>query len=223
MKRFLVLLPLLALLSGCGSNSNRRVELNENTGQLLPVSALAMDTHKRGYTMTVESIRQDSLNGDAAPAYFTVEGETFDELFQRADELLASRLYLSHAQAVVVSPSIAQNALPALVDCLLGRPDARLTLRIAVARGAAPDEVLRADAVVEGLPGVALAALLDQRAADGSMADCPLFRLLDREMSHQPFSLPVLKLSGDGHAAPDGSVQISDDGMTFTTGGERHA
>ena len=165
MKRFLVLLPLLALLSGCGSNSNRRVELNENTGQLLPVSALAMDTHKRGYTMTVESIRQDSLNGDAAPAYFTVEGETFDELFQRADELLASRLYLSHAQAVVVSPSIAQNALPALVDCLLGRPDARLTLRIAVARGAAPDEVLRADAVVEGIPGVALAALLDELEA----------------------------------------------------------
>lgn len=79
-------------------------------GQLLPVSALAIDTHAAGYQMTVESIRQDSLDGDAAPAYFSVEGATFDELFQRADALLASRLYLSHAQAIVVSPAVVQTA-----------------------------------------------------------------------------------------------------------------
>ena len=95
MKRLCILFPLLALLSGCGARSDRQVELNQNTGQLLPVSALAIDTHKNGLVMTVETVRQDSLNGDAAPAYFTVEGETFDELFLRADELLASRLYLS--------------------------------------------------------------------------------------------------------------------------------
>lgn len=223
MKRLCILFPLLALLSGCGARSDRQVELNQNTGQLLPVSALAIDTHKNGLVMTVETVRQDSLNGDAAPAYFTVEGETFDELFLRADELLASRLYLSHAQAIVVSPPVAQFALPALVDSLLNRPDARLTLRIAVARDAAPDEVLRADAVVEGIPGVALAALLDRRAADGSVADCPLFRLLDREMSGLPFSLPVLKLSPDGHAAPDGSARLADGELSFTTGGTRHA
>lgn len=223
MKRLCLLLPLLTLLSGCSPRSDRRAELNQNASQLLPVSALAIDTHENGFAMTVETVRQDSLNGDAAPAYFTVEGETFDELFLRADELLASRLYLSHTQAIVISPPLAQFSLPALVDSLLGRPDVRLTLRIAVARNAAPDEVLRADAVVEGIPGMALAALLDRRAADGSLADCPLFRLLDRTMSDLPISLPVVKLNQDGHAAPDGSVQLAYNTLTFTTGGTRHA
>lgn len=221
MRRFLLLIPLLTLLSGCGNG--RQTELNQNTGQLLPVSALAIDTHENGFVMTVETVRQDSLNGDAAPAYFTVEGETFDELFLRADDLLASRLYLSHAQAILVSAPVAQYSLPALVDSLLNRSDARLTLRIAVARNAAPDRVLRTDAVVEGIPGVALAALLDRRATDGSVADCPLFRLLDREISGLPVSLPVLRLDGDGHAAPDGSARLADGELSFTTGGTRHA
>ena len=216
MRRIFVLLPVVFLLTGCGTHAGRRVELNQNTGQLLPVSALAMDMHERGYTMTVESMRQDSLDGDAVPAYFTVEGETFEELFQRADELLASRLYLSHAQVILVSSSVARAALPELTDSLLARPDARLTLRIAVARAAAPDEILRADAVTEGIPGVALAALLDQRAADGSVADCPLFRLLDRQESGQPVYLPVLRLSDDGHAAPDGSARLDGGALVYT-------
>lgn len=223
MKRILILLPLFALLTACGTDQNRRVELNQDAGQILPVSALAIDLHEQGYIMTVESIRQDSLNGDAAPAYFSVAGETFDGLFTLADELLASRLYLSHTQVIVVSASVAGGALPALVDSLLARPDARLTLRIAVARGAAPDEILRADAVVEGIPGVALASLLDQRASDGTLADCPLFRLIDRQTGGHPFSLPALRLDSDGHAAPAGSVTMENGVLTFPSGGERHA
>lgn len=206
MRRLLILLPFILLLAGCG----RQTVLMQDAGQLLPVSALAIDARAHGgYAMTVESIRQDSLDGDAAPAYFSVGGETFDELFRRADELLANRLYLSHAQAIVVSPAVAQTALPALTESLLARPDARLTLRIAVAHGAPPDEVLRADAVSEDIPGMALAALLDERAKDGSMADCPLFRLLDHQAGGDSFSLPALRLNGDGHAAPDGSVQLT--------------
>ena len=148
MKRIFFVLPLLFLLAGC----DRQAVRIQDAGQLLPVSALAIDTHASGYQMTVESIRQDSLDGDAAPAYFSVEGATFDELFQRADALLASRLYLSHAQAIVVSPAVVQTALSALTQSLLARPDARLTLRIAVARDASPDAVLRAPAVSEDIP-----------------------------------------------------------------------
>lgn len=217
------LLSLFILLSGCAPGGSGQAKLNQNTGQLFPVSALAIDTHGSGYTMTVESIRQDSLEGDACPAYFSVEAESFDELFDRADQMLPSRLYLMHARTVLISDAIAQHTLETLADSLLARPDARLTLRIVVARGHTPDEVLRAEAISDGIPGVALAGLLDQRASDGLVADCPLFRMIDQQVSGVPFALPVLTLSSDGHAAPDGSAQIANGTLTYITGGAGHA
>lgn len=216
MRRYLALLSLFFLLSGCYADGNHRVEINQDAGQILPVSALAIDQHDNGYQMTVESIRQDSLDGDAQPAYFTVEAADFDALFDRADKLLASRLYLSHALVIVVSEPLAQNDLPALTQSLLARPDARLTLRIAVAQNATPDQILRAKSITDGIPGLALAALLDERATDGTLADSPLFRILDWQASGQVFSLPVLTPNLDGHTAPGGSIEIS-------PGGDAHA
>ena len=220
---FLGMLFLLIFLCGCSAGGSGQAELNQNTGQLLPVSALAIDTSDGGYTMTVESIRQDSLEGDASPAYFSVEAEHFDELFEHADELLANRLYLMHARTVLISDGVARHALTALADSLLARPDARLTLRIVVARGYTPDEVLRAQAISTDIPGVALAGLLDQRASDGLVADCPLFRMVDQQLSGVPVALPVLTLSRDGHAAPDGSVFVKAGGLTYTSGRNVHA
>ena len=214
MKRFLLCFPLFFLLNGCAAHENQRVEINQGAGQILPVSALALDTHPDGYQMTVESIRQDSLDGNAAPSYFMVEAADFDALFVRADELLASRLSLSHALVILLSDDIAADALDELTASLLKRPDARLTLRFAVVHDATPDRVLRAQSVNEGIPGIALAALLDKRAADGSLADCPLFRVLDAQARGRAFSLPVLQLNTDGHAAPSGNVPI---------GGANHA
>lgn len=223
MKRLSATALIVALLSGCAPGGSRQAELNQSTGRLLPVSALAIDTRGPVYTMTVESIRQDSLDGNAAPAYFSVEAETFDELFAHADQMLASRLYLMHARTVLISDAVARHALDALADSLLARPDARLTLRIAVAREHTPDDILRAVAISEGIPGVALADLLDRRASDGTVADCPLFRMLDRQVSGVTFSLPVLRLSPDGYAAPGGSVEIANGTLTYTTGGVQHA
>lgn len=218
MKKILPFLLLALLLSGCDADANNRVDINQDAGQILPVSALSIDRCAGGFQMTVESIRQDSLDGDVSPGYFTVQAADFPALFDRADELLASRLYLSHAQVILVSQSVPQNDLPALVDSLLARPDARLTLRIAVAQGATPDELLRAEALTEGIPGMALAALLDKRASDGSLADSPLFRILDCLCSGQALSLPVLTPNLDGHTAPGGSLALPP-----FTGGDSHA
>lgn len=214
---------LAASLTGCSPNGSGQTELNQSTGQLLPISALAIDTTASGYTMTVESIRQDSLEGDASPAYFSVEAESFADLFTRADQMLANRLYLMHARVVLISDDIARHRLAMLADSLLARPDARLTLRIAVTHGYTPDEVLRAEAISSGIPGVAMAGLLDQRASDGLVADCPLFRMVDQQLSGRPFALPVLTLSIDGHVAPGGSIQLKADGNMDSTGGTGHA
>lgn len=209
MKRLLILIPCLFMLTGCQTVKNNRVELNQNAGQILPVSALAIDKNDNIYNMTIESIRQDSLDGEVTPAYFTVSSTDFDSLFEVADLMLASRLYLNHASVIVISKEVAQNDLDILVESLLNRPDARLTLRIAVSEGYTPDEVLKAPSVTDGIPGMALSSLLDKRAEDGTVADFPMFRILDYESDGRDIALPLLTLTKDGHVTPYSSVIIS--------------
>ncbi len=217
MKRLLALIFGLLLIACC--YANRDNGMVQDAAQLLPVSALAVSTCPEGYLMTIESIQQDSLDGDAAPAYFSVKGTDFSTMFEQADSLLASRLYLSHAQVILASKEVLQQALPALADSLLARPDARLTLRIATVEQGDVADVLCAESIDGSVPGMALAELLDQRAADGTLADAPLFRILDWQQSNQPVALPVLGLTEDGYAAPAGSALLQNGEVQFLSGG----
>lgn len=205
MKKLLFCLPLLFFLGGCG-----RIELGEEAGQLLPVSALALSLQEDGeISLTLESIRQDSLDGGATPVYLSASGADLSSAFDNADQMLAHRLYLSHAQTILISPAFAAEQLPELIEYLLNRRDARLSIRIATARDAAPEDALRADAVAEEIPGVALSAMLDQRAKEGRLPNLPFYRLLDRYLQNEDFSLPALSVSADGHVQPNGQAVFS--------------
>ena len=212
MKKLLLLTICLLMLTGCQQTKNKRVELNQNAGQILPISALAIDKKDNLYQMTIESIRQDSLDGEVSPAYFTVEAENFSDLFYNADMMLASRLYLSHASIIIVSENIAKFDIDNLVNRLIERPDARLTLRIAVAENSTPDEILQTPSVTDGIPGMALSSLLEKRTKDQTFLDFPMFRILDYRLDGRDIALPVLTLSDDGHVSPKSSIIISSDG-----------
>ena len=200
------------MLAGCQPIKNKRVELNQNAGQILPISALAIDKEDDLYKMTIESIRQDSLDGEVTPEYFTVKADDFSKLFYNADMMFASRLYLSHASVVIISEEIARFDIDKLIDSLIQRPDVRLTLRIAVSESASPDEILQAPSVTDGIPGMALSSLIEKRTKDQTFKDFPMFRILDYRLNGRDIALPVLILSDDGHAAPDSSIIISKDG-----------
>lgn len=212
MKKLLLLIICLLMLTGCQQTKNKRVELNQNAGQILPISALAIDKEDNLYKMTIESIRQDSLDGEVSPAYFSVKAENFSDLFYNADMMLASRLYLSHASIVIISEDIARFDIDNLVNSLIERPDARLTIRIAVAENSTPDEILQAPSVTDGIPGMALSSLLEKRTKDQTFSDFPMFRILDYRLNGRDIALPVLILSDDGHVSPKSNIIISSDG-----------
>lgn len=212
MKKLLLLITCLLMLTGCQQTKNKRVELNQNAGQILPISALAIDKKDNLYKMTIESIRQDSLDGEVSPAYFSVKAENFSDLFYNADMMLASRLYLSHASIVIISEDIARFDIDNLVNSLIERPDARLTIRIAVAENSTPDEILQAPSVTDGIPGMALSSLLEKRTKDQTFSDFPMFRILDYRLNGRDIALPVLILSDDGHVSPKSNIIISSDG-----------
>ena len=212
MKKLLLLIICLLMLTGCQQTKNKRVELNQNAGQILPISALAIAKEDNLYKMRIESIRQDSLDGEVSPAYFSVKAESFSDLFYNADMMFASRLYLSHASIVIISEDIARFDIDNLVNSLIERPDARLTIRIAVAENSTPDEILQAPSVTDGIPGMALSSLLEKRTKDQTFSDFPMFRILDYRSNGRNIALPVLILSDDGHVSPKSNIIISSDG-----------
>ena len=133
------------------------------------------------------------------------------------------KLYLSHARTVVIDASIAEQGIGPLVRALLARSDVRLTLRLAVARDVTADEIVRAQAVVEDIPGEALGSLLDGHTARGELPDLPLCRVADRILSGGDFSLPAVTLTGDGRVIPAGQADFRLARMTGFSGGDSDA
>ena len=210
MKRCLQLAALalcLLLCAGCTSRGG--------AGDLLPVLSAGISAQPDGsLQLTAEAVRQNSLEGDAASLYLTASGNNPDALFAGAEQLLAGKLYLSHARTVVIDASIAEQGIGPLVRALLARSDVRLTLRLAVAR---------AQAVVEDIPGEALGSLLDGHTARGELPDLPLCRVADRILSGGDFSLPAVTLTGDGRVIPAGQADFRLARMTGFSGGDSDA
>lgn len=193
----LILMLCLLPLSGCSAESP------------LPVSAAAISHTSEGYTMTAELIRQDSLDGNATPVYLTAEGESLPALFENANQKLGGHFYFSHAETVLIDISLAKDeGITELVDYLTARQDARLTLRLVVARGATADEILRLEALSESIPGVALYEMLEGLAQQESLPDLPLYKVKNALQQDEPLMLPCLYRTEDKHAAAGGFAVI---------------
>lgn len=195
MKRCFALCVLCAaLLCGCSA---------ENP---LPVSAAAMSRTADGYRLTAELIRQDSLDGDAAPVYLSVEAEDLPSLFAEAERRLGGHFYFSHAETVILDEGLAEAGIRELTGWLAERQDARLTLRLVVARDASADELLQLEALGEAIPGVALYELLEGLSARGDVPDAPLYKVQNALAQGQTVQLPYLYATEDEHAAAGGAA-----------------
>lgn len=194
MKRFLICAALLLQLCECSAETP------------LPVSAAAVSRTAGGYEMTAELIRQDSLDGDAAPVYLGAEGKTLPALFRDAERQLGGRFYFTHAETVIIDETLAETGLSELAAFLAARQDARLTLRLVVARGIPAGELLQLDALGGSVPGVALYELLEGLAGRGDIPDAPLYKVQNALTMGEPALLPCLRETSDGHAAAEGAA-----------------
>ncbi|MGE4548639.1 MAG: hypothetical protein AB7C89_03685 [Intestinibacillus sp.] len=218
MKRIaaLVLLPLL--LTGCGDAREASV--------LSPVSAAALSNDATGLQLTVETVWQDSTEGKATPQYLTAEAATIPNLFASATNNVGGEFYFSHAQAFIIDEATARNGLLPLCTYLCDRHDARLGIRLVVARGAKANEVLRAWAPGGEIPGLALGRMLSQGKKRGSGVDMPLFRFLNLLLSGQNVrtALPAVSVGIDGEAVPAGLALFEGDRLVgFSDGGANDA
>ncbi len=196
-KPCLALLCLL-LLMGCGDA--------REAGVLSPVSAAALSQSTNGFTLTAETVFQDSADGSATPEYLSGEGQNIPAVFAAVANNVGSEFYFSHAQTIVLDPAIAQESLLALCNFLADESEIRLDVRLCVARDTTAEEVLRAWAPNGEVPGFALSRMLAQGESRGTGVNMPLFRFWDDLLSARPSSLPAVTLGKDGTAIPAGTA-----------------
>lgn len=199
-----LLIPLfLLLLCGCSR-------------EVSPVSTLALDREDSGYRMTAEIVRQDSLDDTAAPAYLSATGHDLPELIRNVENLLPGELYLSHAQVLLISEQVAQDSILALADYLCLDNDVRLSLRVAVVRGGAADELMKTGDEV-----FALSEMLDRSAEAGTLPDMPLYRAAEVLHADGTAILPALRVDEFGQTAPAGTAVFANERLScFLDGSE---
>ena len=93
-----ILLLLSLLLCGCAR-------------EVSPVSALALDRKDDVYRLTAEVVRQASLDDAASRAYLSATGRDLPELLTNLSNILPGELYLSHAQVLLISESVAEESI----------------------------------------------------------------------------------------------------------------
>lgn len=197
-----ILLLISLLLCGCAR-------------EVSPVSALALDRTDDVYRLTAEVVRQDSLDDAASPAYLSATGRDLPELLTNLSNILPGELYLSHAQVLLISESVAEESILPLVDYLCTENDVRLSLRVAVVRDGTATDLLQNDDEV-----YALSELLDRAAQEGTLPDMPLYRVSEVLHADGTAILPALYLDEFGQTAPAGTAVFANERLSCFLDGD---
>lgn len=218
MKKYAVILLLLSLvLTGC---SDAR-----ETSVLSPVSSAAISNGATGMHLVVETVWQEGSESKATPQYMTSEATTIENLFASATNNMGGEFYFSHAQVMILDEQTARDGVLPICTYLCDRRDARLGIRLAVARDATAEEVLRAWAPGSEIPGIALGRMLSQGEKRGSGIDMPLFRFLNLILAEDTVktALPAVSIGQDGQAVPAGLALFEGDKLIgFSDKGAAH-
>ena len=123
MKRIVLLACCILCLCGCTGAK----ELEE----LQIVAGLYLDTTDSGsLRLTAETV--DFSDGTEKPAVYSAEGMGIGECMTRMMDLCGRKLYLSHAEVIVVSKQYADTRFRELTEYILHDNDLRFTTAVAV-------------------------------------------------------------------------------------------
>lgn len=208
MKRIIILLFLLPLC-GCAR-------------EVSPISALALDKIGEEYKLTVEVVRQDTLDDIATPSYLSAQGKDMTELLTNIEHVLGNEMYLSSAGVLLIDESVAKDGILTLSDYFCTDSTVRLSLRIAVVRNASAAEMLALREEV-----FALSDLLETSVNNGTSPDISLYQITDALHANGTAILPALYIDEFGQAAPAGTAVFKNAKISCyldgNAGGQPHA
>lgn len=171
MKKMISLLGLICFtLSGCKDY----IEV-EN---LTIVTAIAVDKYQENqYKLAIEVVKFSDDKTDVT--IVEAVGVNFLDAMSNAVKITGNDLYLSHAQAIIISEEVAKDSIYQFIDYAYRNTDFRLNIPFLVAKDTKALEILKANSLIDDIAGVQIKKIVDSNELISEIPSIPIYEFID--------------------------------------------
>jgi len=137
MKKILILITVVLLLTGCYDN----IELDD----LAIITGVGIDYKDDEFYLTYEILSDTKTEENTALLSYTVSGsgKSISEAFINTNYKVSKKSYFAHLKVVVISEEIINGHFNEITDYILRDTNIRSEFKLVVANGTTPEEILK--------------------------------------------------------------------------------
>lgn len=137
MKKLIILLSLIFLLTGCYDN----VELDD----LAIITGVGIDYKDNNFYLTYEILSDTKTEGNTALESYTVsgKGKSISEAFINTNYKVSKKSYFAHLKVLILSQEIVNSHFDEITDYILRDNNIRSEFKVVVANETTPEDILK--------------------------------------------------------------------------------
>ena len=137
MKKILILISFILLLTGCYDN----IELDD----LAIITGVGIDYKDDNFYLTYEILSDTKTEQNTAMLSYTVSGsgKSISEAFINTNYKVSKKAYFAHLKVVIISESVINGHFDKITDYFLRDTNIRSEFKVVIANGTNPEEILK--------------------------------------------------------------------------------
>lgn len=170
MKKIIVLLSLIFLLTGCYDN----IELND----LAMISGIGIDYKDNEYYLTYEILSDTKTEDNSAMLSYTVSGsgKSISEAFINTNYKVSRKAYFAHLNILMLSEEIINGHLDKITDYILRDNSIRSDFKVLVANATTPEKILKSNDENHPVVSEEIVKLIDNEKYNNNLVIGETFR-----------------------------------------------
>ena len=176
MKKIIILLSLILLLTGCYDN----IELND----LAINSGIGIDYKDNEYYLTYEILSDIKTEDNSAMLSYTVNGsgKSISEAIINTNYKVSKKAYFAHLNVLILSEEIINGHLDKITDYILRDNSTRSDFKVLVANGNSPEEILKSNDKNHPVVSEEIVKLIDNEKYNNNLVIGETFRKISAKL-----------------------------------------
>lgn len=176
MKKIIILLSLILLLTGCYDN----IELND----LAIISGIGIDYKDNEYYLTYEILSDIKTEDNSAMLSYTVNGsgKSISEAIINTNYKVSKKAYFAHLNVLILSEEIINGHLDKITDYILRDNSTRSDFKVLVANGNSPEEILKSNDKNHPVVSEEIVKLIDNEKYNNNLVIGETFRKISAKL-----------------------------------------